>query len=112
MTTATTLEDRLGGVLASTITSDVKASYAISTDLPSTGDQRPFGLSLAVATDPTQTVKTAGFRYDPGRQMTVDTDGVPAIISPAMAKGQTKSHTTPYDTEFDGLTETDKQTDD
>lgn len=112
MTTATTLEDRLGGVLASTITPDAQASYVISTDLPSTGDLRPLGLSLATSKDPTQTVKTAGFHYDPARQMSMDANGVPAIISPEMATGQTKTYTTPYNTEYDGINETDKQTDD
>lgn len=107
MTSATSLAERPGGVLASSIVPNRPVTFERSFDLPSTGDIRPFGLSLSTVTDATP-VNTTGITYDANRQISIGADGMPIEHSPLMG---TTPFTSYWDTENDGHSDPDSGTD-
>jgi putative ATP-grasp target RiPP len=60
----------------------------VSHDVPSAPGVRPFGLTCTTAVSEEKIVIIAGLSYDPARQITVDTDGVPAIYSTGRRSGE------------------------
>jgi putative ATP-grasp target RiPP len=61
------------------------ATLAHSTDVPSQGTVRPFGLTLATPLDgEAAALSLDGTRYDPARQLNVNTEGTPVINTPQL----------------------------
>lgn len=70
------------------------AAMTISTDTPSIGAVRPFGLTRATALGEGEAVVSLqGASYDPARQLSVDPGGRPFIDSPGVIHAGTSTDT-------------------
>ncbi|MGW1676048.1 putative ATP-grasp-modified RiPP [Saccharopolyspora sp. NPDC002376] len=74
-----------------------RADMAISTDIPTEGATRPFGLTRATPLGAGEAmVSLKGATYDPGRQVSVDPGGRPFVETPGVIHAGTS-----YDTQYD-----------